>query len=53
VGDLKPLVKCFVSVSTGHPGKKALEDNIVKFLSKSLVGIATETEETEKKFIAQ
>jgi hypothetical protein len=45
-GDVKPLVKCFVSIGTGHPGKKALEDNIVKFLSKSLVGIATETEKT-------
>jgi hypothetical protein len=53
VGDLKPLVKCFVSIGTGHPGKKALEDNIVKLLSKSLVGIATETEETERKFIAR
>ncbi|RYO26426.1 hypothetical protein AA0113_g12484 [Alternaria arborescens] len=52
-GDLKPLVKCFVSIGTGHPGKKALEDNIVKFLSKSLVGIATETEKTERKFIAR
>jgi hypothetical protein len=52
-GDLKPLVKCFVSIGTGHPSKKALEDNIVKFLSKSLVGIATETEEMERKFIAR
>ncbi|KAF2875101.1 acyl transferase/acyl hydrolase/lysophospholipase [Massariosphaeria phaeospora] len=52
-GDLKPLVKCFISIGTGNPGKKALEDNIVKFLSKSLVGIATQTEETEKKFIAR
>jgi predicted acylesterase/phospholipase RssA len=53
VGDLKPLVKCFISIGTGNPGKKALEDNIVKFLSKSLVGIATETEQTENKFIAR
>ena len=52
-GDLKPLVKCFVSIGTGNPGKKALKDNIVMFLSKSLVGIATETEETERKFIAR
>lgn len=52
-GDLKPLVKCFISIGTGNPGKKALEDNIAKFLSKSLVGIATETEETERKFIAR
>jgi hypothetical protein len=53
VGDLKPLVKCFISIGTGHPGKKALEDNIVKLLSKSLVGIATETAETERKFVAR
>jgi predicted acylesterase/phospholipase RssA len=52
-GDLKPLVKCFVSIGTGNPGKKALEDNMFKFLSKSLVAIATETEETERKFIAR
>ncbi|KAJ5022565.1 acyl transferase/acyl hydrolase/lysophospholipase [Bipolaris maydis] len=52
-GDLKPLVKCFISIGTGNPGKKALEDNIAKFLLKSLVGIATETEETERKFIAR
>lgn len=52
-GDLKPLVKCFISIGTGNPGKKALEDNIAKFLSKSLVRIATETEETERKFIAK
>ncbi|USP74753.1 hypothetical protein yc1106_02027 [Curvularia clavata] len=52
-GDLKPLVKCFISIGTGYPSKKALEDNIAKFLSKSLVGIATETEETERKFIVR
>ena len=52
-GDLKPLVKCFVSIGTGNPGKKAIEDDLLKFLSKNLVGIATETEETERKFIAR
>ena len=52
-GDLKPLVKCFISIGTGHPSKKALEDNIAKFMSKSLVGIVTETEDTERKFIAR
>jgi hypothetical protein len=52
-GDLKPLVKCFISIGTGNPGKKALEDNMVKLLSESLVGMATETEETERKFIAR
>jgi len=52
-GDLKPLVKCFVSIGTGNPGKKALEDSMLGFLSKSLPGLATETEETERKFIAR
>lgn len=52
-GELKPLVKCFISIGTGHPGKKALEDNIFKFLSKTLVQITTETEETGKKFIGR
>lgn len=51
-GDLKPLAKCFVSIWTGSPGKKAIEDNILKFLSGTLVSIATETENAEKKFIA-
>lgn len=49
--DPKPLVKCFISIGTGNPGKKALEDNLLKFLSKTLVDIATETEKTAIKFI--
>lgn len=52
-GDLKPLVKCFISIGTGNPGKKVMEDNILAFLSKTLVGIATQTEETEKRFVAK
>jgi predicted acylesterase/phospholipase RssA len=52
-GDLKPLAKCFVSIGTGNPGKKAFEDSLVKFLSQTVVQIATETENTEKKFVAR
>jgi predicted acylesterase/phospholipase RssA len=52
-GDLKPLVKCFLSIGTGSPGIKAFENSIFKFLGQTVVGIATETEETEKKFIAR
>jgi predicted acylesterase/phospholipase RssA len=52
-GDLKPPVKCFISIGTGNPGKRAIEDNIFRFFSKTLVGIITETEETERKFIAR
>ena len=36
-----------------EPGKKAIEDNMWKFLSGTLVEIATQTENTEKKFIAK
>jgi hypothetical protein len=52
-GDLKPLVKCFISVGTGNPGKRAIEENITKFLSGTLVAIATETEKTAERFVAR
>ncbi|OJJ80604.1 uncharacterized protein ASPGLDRAFT_38966 [Aspergillus glaucus CBS 516.65] len=52
-GDLKPLVKCFISIGTGNPGKKAMEDNLFKFVSKTLPGLATQTEHTEKNFTAK
>ncbi|KAG9232660.1 hypothetical protein BJ875DRAFT_514103 [Amylocarpus encephaloides] len=51
--DLKPLVKCFISIRTGNPGIKAFEESMFKFLSQTVVSIATETEETEKRFIAK
>ena len=50
---LEPLVKCFISIGTGHPGKKAFEDSMIKFLGQTMVDIATETEHTERKFIAR
>lgn len=52
-GELKPLVKCFISIGTGNPGKKPFKDSIVKFLGQTVVQIATETENTEKRFIAR
>lgn len=52
-GDLKPLVKCFISIGTGNPGKHPIKDNGIKFLSSTLVELATETEETEKRFMAK
>jgi predicted acylesterase/phospholipase RssA len=52
-GDLKPLVKCFISIGTGHPGKKAMEDKLLKFVFKTLPALATQTEHTEKRFIAK
>jgi hypothetical protein len=53
MGELKHLVKCFVSIGTGSPGKKAFEDSMIKFLGQTVVNIATETENTEKKFMAR
>lgn len=52
-GDLKPLVKCFISIGTGNPGIKPFEDGLLGFLSKTMVEIATETENTEAEFIAR
>ena len=50
--ELKPLIKCFVSIGTGNPGKKAFEDGITKFLGETVVEIATDTENIAKRFIA-
>jgi hypothetical protein len=52
-GDLKPLVKCFISIGAGHPGTKAIENDKIGPLSKTLVGIATETEKKANGFIAR
>ncbi|KAH6889761.1 hypothetical protein B0T10DRAFT_40027 [Thelonectria olida] len=50
-GDLKPLVKCFISIGTGNPKMKRVEDRIDKFVSSALVGLATETADTAEKFV--
>jgi hypothetical protein len=52
-GDLKLLVKCFVSVGTGNPGIKPFENSMIKFLAETVMQIATETTRTEEKFIAR
>lgn len=51
--ELKTLVKCFISIGTGDPGTNPIEDKLFRFLSQTLVGIATQTESTERKFIAR
>lgn len=51
--NLKSLVKCIVSIGTGVPGKKPIEDGMLSFLSKSLIRVATETSETERMFAAR
>ena len=51
--DLKPLVKCFISIGTGHPGKKPIDDHIAKFLTETLVAIATDTESVAEEIIGR
>jgi predicted acylesterase/phospholipase RssA len=51
--DLKPLVKCFVSIGTGNPAQVPVDDNLFKFLSKTLVRMATKPESTERRFTAR
>lgn len=51
--DLMPQVKCFISIGTGRPGRKAIEYEFRKLLTKTLVAMATETEQTEARFIAR
>ncbi|KAJ5676382.1 Acyl transferase/acyl hydrolase/lysophospholipase [Penicillium majusculum] len=51
--DLKPLVKCLVSVGTGNHAQVPMDDNVLKFLSKTLVRMATKPESTERRFMAR
>jgi hypothetical protein len=52
-GDLKPLVKCFVSIGASYPGKIAIEDTKLKMVHQTSVAIAVAAEETERKFTAR
>jgi hypothetical protein len=49
--ELGGLLKCFVSVGTGNPGRKPIAEGPLKFFSETLVGIATQTEDTAKLFV--
>ena len=51
--ELMPQVKCFISIGTGRPGRKAIEYNIRSLVTKTLIAMATETEQTEARFIAR
>jgi hypothetical protein len=42
-GKLEPLVKCFISLGTGHEGINSISDKVWEFFSKSLVNVATDT----------
>jgi predicted acylesterase/phospholipase RssA len=49
--ELCDLLKCFVSVGTGNPGRKPIAEGAMNFFLETMVGIATQTEETAKVFI--
>jgi len=51
--DVKPLVKCFISIGTGNPGNNSFEDSTIKFLHQAVVEITIETGNTENKFMAR
>jgi predicted acylesterase/phospholipase RssA len=52
-GNLQPLVKCFVSVGTGHAGVRSVSDKGFKHLIKTLEKEATQTENTNQQFEAR
>lgn len=51
--NLQILTKCLLSIGTGHAGNQALDDNIFKFLSKTLVRMATKPAGVERRFMAR
>ena len=51
--ELKSLVKCFLSIGTGHPGIKPIKTNMPTFFTETLVKIATETEDTADSVVAR
>lgn len=51
--NLNALTKCLVSIGTGVAARRALDDNIVKFLSRTLVHMATKPEGNERRFMAR
>lgn len=50
---LMQLVKCFISIGTGHPGVNPFKQSVYGFLKDTIPQIATETEKTERNFIAR
>jgi len=49
--ELSALLKCFISIGTGNPGRKTIAEGPWKFFSETLIGIAAQTEDTAKLFV--
>lgn len=52
-GNLQPLVKCFISIGTGHAGLRSIADKGLKHLIRTLEKEATQTEDTNERFVAR
>jgi predicted acylesterase/phospholipase RssA len=50
VDDISPHVKCILSIGTGDPGLRPVEEKIWGFVKDTLIGIATETRKTAEDF---
>lgn len=50
---LMQLVKCFISIGTGHPGVNPFKQSVYGFLKDTISQIVTKTEKTERNFIAR
>lgn len=46
--ELQSLVKCFIYIGTGDPGKKPIANSALGVLTETLPAMATETEKTAK-----
>jgi predicted acylesterase/phospholipase RssA len=51
--NLPPLVKCFISIGTGHLGYRSVYDKGWKHMIKTLEKEATQTEETNRQFMSR
>jgi hypothetical protein len=51
--DLASRIRCFISIGTGDPGKHPIQDKAWKFLSETLVQIATQTQATANRFASR
>ncbi|KAE9366396.1 phospholipase [Stipitochalara longipes BDJ] len=49
--ELSTLLKCFISIGTGDPGRKPIAEGLFGFFLKTLVDLATQTEDTAKTFV--
>lgn len=52
-GLLQPLVKCFISIGTGHKGTQSVSDKGLKHLIKALEREATQTDVTHQRCLEE